>query len=245
MKNRKRGQISVFVIIAVIIIVSVIGFFMVKNNNTPNKNISPEVKPIYLVVENCIKQTSEDSIYYIGQSGGYFILPNESMSNNIAYYFKDGKNLMPTKADVQKQMQDYVNNLLFFCVKNFEDYPDFTVRGDNINTSVKIENDKVIFNIKYPLTIIKNNRTYYLRDFKDITINSRLGLIYDFINELIEEQMKHPKDVCVSCIVNSASEKNLYVNMNDFKEEGVIFRIIDKDVEINNEEYVFYFGTKF
>ena len=78
----KRSQVSFFIILAILIVIAIAIFFIFKMKITEEgkEKISPEIAPIYSFVENCIKDTGEDSIFFIGQTGGYFVNPEESTS---------------------------------------------------------------------------------------------------------------------------------------------------------------------
>ena len=61
------------------------------------QQVNPEIKPIYSFVDNCISKTSENAIYHIGETGGYYLYNERSNSVGIAYYFDKGENLLPRK----------------------------------------------------------------------------------------------------------------------------------------------------
>jgi hypothetical protein len=242
--NNRKAQITLFIIFAILIVTLIGVLFAYRMNILNIGGVNPEIAPINSFVIDCIKQSGEEAIYNIGQTGGYFEETNLSTDNNIAYYLYGENNLMPSKEKIQDELSDYMNNMLFFCTKNFIDFPDFNVKQGEIKTKTTIEDNQVVFNVNYPLSIEKENNTYLINDFKDTEIPVRLGIIYG-INELImEDQMKNKKDICASCLNEWANEKDLYIDMYDY-EGSLVFVVTDTNSKINEKEFAFYFANKY
>jgi len=240
----KRGQISVFVILSILIIVVIGIYFSIRLELLDFTGVNPEVKPIYNFVERCIEETAEDAVYHIGDNGGYFISPNNSLDNHIPIYFNKGEVNIPSVEDIEKELELYMDSMLFFCVKNFVDFPDFEVKQEEIGSEVKIEKGKVLFNINYPLSISKAESSYVFSDFEN-EVEVRLGVIQNVSYNLIKYQKEFPEDLCLSCIEELAIDNEVYIIMRDFEKGVIIFEIVDAESEIKNQEYVFYFANKY
>lgn len=244
--RKQKAQISIFIIIAIIIVAIIAVIFISRGGlDLGGGNVNPTVAPVYSFVEDCSKETLEDAIYYIGQSGGYFFIPEKSTETGIAFYVYDGENLMPSKKKVENEIASYINNMMFLCTKNFIDFPGLEIKEDNITSRIKIEDNKVTAKISYPLSITKGSKTYSIKNFDDIEFPVRLGVIYNVANESVKEQLLHPNDICISCINNLAVEKNLYVELNEYDNETFIFTVIDKTLPVLNESYRFNFANKY
>lgn len=240
----KRGQISIFIIIA-IIIAAVIGVILIlKGNSIPEESVSPEIQPIYSYYENCIRDTGERAIYSIGWSGGYYTFPNYSTENGIAYYYMQGKNYTPSKNFIEFELSKYMNSMLIYCSNGIGIFKDYNIIAEEPKTASKIESGKVIFNINYPLTITKGKASYYVNNF-NVPINSRLKEIYDFSINITNQEMNEEGKVCLSCINDQANEKDFYFEMNDYDNETEIFTIVDKKIKIIDNDYRFNFANKY
>jgi len=238
----KKGQISVFVILSVLIVLIIIFYFLIKLNYIELGRVSPDVKPVYNFIENCVEQTSSDAVYYIGENGGYFISPNNSLDNGIPIYFNKGEVSIPSLNDIEKELEMYVNEMLFFCFRNFNDFSDFDVKQGEVKSEVKILPGKVVFEIDSPLSVSKGDKTYVFNDFNN-EIDVRLFEIQKVSSEAVKIQQEYPEDICLSCLSDLAIENDLIIKMMDYQ-ESVIFLITDSESKINNEEYVFYFAVK-
>lgn len=240
----KASQITVFIILAIAIIALLILYFSTQINFIEETN--PEIKGIYNFIDNCIAKTGEDAIYHIGQTGGYFLSPAKSTESGIAYYFDKNTALVPLKESIEQDLSIYMNELLFFCTKNFVDFPDFNIKQEQIQTRTKITKDKVVFNINYPLTISKDNKKYFLKNFNK-EIPSRLDTIYNVAYEITKEQMLYFSGICVNCISDISFENKVFVSiLNDpFDQSTIIFSIIDDQYKIKDQDYRFYFANKY
>lgn len=239
----KKGQISLFIIIAMIIAVVIIIIFIAKSNVIEGK-VDPEIIPINNFFENCIQNTGEIAIYTIGQSGGYFSAANYSTDNGIAYYYDKGKNFMLSKARIEEEISLYVDKMLFYCTKEVENFSGYIVKQGESKTKAKIEEGKVVLDVKCPLSISKNNKYYTINKFQ-AEIPVRLDEIYNLAQNITLDEANNPGYICVSCISEKASQMDLYVEMNEYDSETIIFTIRDEKSQINNLDYRFNFANKY
>ena len=73
-RKDKKGQIAVFVIIAIVIVVGIVAFFVLKDNFiTPS--VSAEIVPIQEYYLSCIEGHVEDGLSIMGSQAGYIELP--------------------------------------------------------------------------------------------------------------------------------------------------------------------------
>ncbi len=247
-KKKKSGQISVFIIIAILIIAAIAVVILYRENvfNTGKDRVAPEVQPIYSFIEGCIKSTAENDIYYIGQTGGYFTSPEKSIEYGIAYYYDKGENLMPTKERIEKEIADYMNFMLPFCTQDFTDYPDFKVKTDDAKTVARIKEGKVVFSVKYPLTITKGNKNYFFENFGNTQIQVRLNKVYQLANNITQDAMKNKNNICLTCMNAEATALDLYVEYNDYSDnESIVFTIRDANSKILDMDYRFNFANKY
>jgi len=153
------------------------------------------------------------------------------------------ENLMPTKEVIEKQLALYMDSFLYYCVSDFSDFSDFNITQGKIKTTAKIEKNKVVFDVSYPLSISKESRTYEFNEFNG-EVFVRLNQTYSLIQELMDAQMKKPDAICMSCIYDLSTKYDLKVKMMD-AQGGIIFVVLDEKSKINNQDYLFYFANKY
>jgi len=240
---KKKGQVTIFIIIIIIVIALIVSFFIFKDT-LKRKIFIPETDSVKIFVENCIENVGGEIIYDLGRKGGYFFAPDFSTDTGIPIYYSNGKNYMPTKNQIENEISYYINERLFFCTRNFVDFPELEITQGEIETKTKIEENEIILDVKYPLSITKENDSVIIEDFNNIKIPVRFGIIYDSIYEIIQEQLNHT-GICFDCMLDIALEKDLYVNMIDYDNETVIFIFRDENSKLNDINFEFIFANKY
>ena len=233
----KNAQVTPLIIVSVLIVAFLIIYFSVNKNLV--ENVNPDVSPIYDFVDGCVDELGKDAILDTSNYGGYFISP-ELSNGEIAYYLKNGDNLMPSKEKIESELASYVDNLITFCVGDFENFPDYNIESVEIKTAANIEKEKVIFDVNYSISIKKGEKSYQLKNF-NAEIPARLGIIYDSVGFIMEDQMKDKKSICVTCLHQISENYDFYVNAINIGENNVIYTIKDENVKINEKPLVFNF----
>jgi len=242
----KRGQIALFVIIAILIVVAV-GFLVYTQREAIGfkQGINAEIRPINSFIEDCIKSTGEDALIFVGKQGGYFDLP-KNLIDSYAYYFYDNKSYLPSKEIIENQISLYMNEMLPFCTKNFVDFKDFQIEADPeaVNTKTTILKDKITFDVSWLVSIKKLESTYTLNQFS-ADVKSRMNAVYSVIQNMTEEQLKDPSSICISCLTELAIENDFYINMEDYGNDTTVFTITDNKILINDQNYNFVFANRY
>lgn len=238
----KRGQVTIFIILAIILIILASVFFLV--NQSKKQTTPTTIQPLQNFIQQCIDKTAKQAIVYTSERAGYYQIPENSLDNLTPYYFYQDKNLMPSKEEIQNQISNYINNNLNSCLNNFTNFQDFQIQKSEITTKTKIQKDKVSIEINFPLSISKDKQTYTLEKF-DTQVTARLDTIYNAINTIIQEQVKNPEALNPHYVYQIATENNLNIKMIGFIENSIIFTITDKDSQINEQNLIFIFANKY
>src|SRR3989338_1149264 len=69
----KGGQVSIFVIIAVLILAVIIAYIIVSQKNRAPEKIHSEIQLIHSFVEGCLQTSAKEALFYIGQTEGFTI----------------------------------------------------------------------------------------------------------------------------------------------------------------------------
>ena len=236
----KKGQITIFILITIMIIAIVIIIFV--SNTEKNKEL--EIQPINDFVQNCLFENGEESIFLIGETGGYVIPPEPSLEQSIAYYLHDNKNYMPSKEKIENEISSYIDILLPFCINGFENFPEYIITENSLTTQTRIEDEKVVLDLDYPLSITKGSNTYQI-DMFSAEVPARLGIIYNAITEAMNNQMERTDSICASCLYDIGEKYNLYFHVLDTNETEILLIIVrDENSKILDEDYKFNYAIK-
>lgn len=236
----KRAQVTIFIIIALVIITGVL-IFITLNKSFNKQEIPPEHKDVYNFVENCAKDSIEEVIYLLGLRGGYMFEPENSNEFGIPYYYINEENTMISKKELEEKASFYFNNKMNRCLNNFSEFRDKEITAEKINSNVKINKNNLILNLNSPISISQGENTYLIEDFEDIEIPIRLGLIHDVSKDIINNI--NNKEICITCIYDNIREENLTISIVEYNED-FLFTIEDNSTQINNSTFVYSFATK-
>ena len=195
--EKKRGQLTIFIIIAIAIVGSAVLFFAFRGNLFNVANIPPNMQPIYNSFLNCIQDSASTGISVLGSQGGHIQLPDFSpgsaympfssqldfLGNPIPYWhYVSGNNIektqMPSKTIMQNQLGEFIDGRIRNC--RFDAYYDegFQIFIGEPKTSVTIGADSVDVLVDAEMSISKGNETAVVRNHK-IILESELGDLYN------------------------------------------------------------------
>jgi len=241
----KRGQVTIFIIIAIVLVVAVASYFIFRDNLTRDTS-NLEEAPIINFVQECFDQSLEDAVDQIAKNGGYSDLtstPRESTNSGQTYYLIEGENYLLPKEEIKEELDRDIARNYFLCSQHFIDFPEYEITEGNLEISIEILDDSVIIESRYPLTITKGEESSRVEKFES-EIDVRLGLVYDSIYDFINQQIKYKEEVCLSCL-NLASENDIYVGMENEYNGTVIFTFRDDYSKLNNEPLEWVFANKY
>jgi hypothetical protein len=203
--KKKKAQITIFIILAIIII-AVIGILFVFRDDIFQANLPQELEPVYSYYLSCIEAETFNGAAILGQQGGYIEPPefepgSEYMpfSNQLDFlgipvsywYYISGngviKEQVPSRSKMQAELNAYVNEGLSLC--NFDQFTEqgFEVLFDEAKTSSSISPNEIVMNINQDLTIKFGEITWVGKNHK-VNVDSRLGRFYDLAEKIYENQ---------------------------------------------------------
>jgi len=248
-KMHKRGQLAIFVIIAVLIMAAIGGIVYIENTKKPSE--SPEIKEVSTYIESCLENMSKAAISAIGRNGGYFVIPedyNLYLNYPIAYSIDNGKNLAPKKQVLENQISQYIDTNIDVCLNNFNDFKKrgFSISKQNNKITAIIVKDEVDIIANIPVSITKDNSTSFIKDFSAFIKPIRFETLLKANNEIATSETIDPRTMCLTCIRNIAISHDLKVeiietgNRNEF-----IFTLIDEKSNFIGEPYGYNFAARY
>lgn len=247
-KRGKKAQLTIFIIIAILIIGAVILFFVFRGGIGKKEVYSSEISSIQGFVQECLDDSLENAVFRIGEMGGYSSPPKVSTPFlEVPYYIKNNENLMPSKEKIQGEISKEVRENLIFCLGNFTLFPEYQITEGKMTAVSEIQENKVLIDINYPLTIqkIDSESKTKIKDFNS-EIPVRLGVVYDAVGEFIEQELETKVEgTCISCLLNVTSKNNLKSTLSDYDNKTTIFIVEDPNSKINNKEFIYVFADEY
>lgn len=236
---QKRGQLTLFVIIAIIVVATIIAYFTLRNQPEQNlnanfltgKGISSELETIRTNIFDCIDITTEEALLITSLQGGNIEKPERYFDLQVgfySFYYYEGEYYAPNQNQIEETISDYINTNLMSCI-NAKDYPQ-KIELSPIKTTTQIKDKEVIFQIDTKLTLSKNTTTNIIElKEKEFTQISKIKGMIEIAQYLTEYHKTDPKYYCINCIGLMAYERGLDVDIFPFIENNTIQVIIHEE----------------
>ena len=169
----KRGQVTLFIIIGIILIILTASIFLLttRDGSILSKSINEEEIEVQAYVDSCLEQVSREAIILISSQGGYYQTPEKSIEFSIyqiPYYFHNTKLNIPNKEVIQEQLSLAIEENINDCINNFKT---FNIQKGTPNVQTIVSKDKTIFNLNLDLYITINLHSHW----KNLPIHNQLN----------------------------------------------------------------------
>lgn len=228
----KRGQITIFAIIGIILILSVLLFVFLRPKANPDIEVKDPTN-VRQFIESCLTQSANQALFYQGYIGGDVSLYSDfyiyDSFYRIPYVYYEGGNKFLDADKIEVMLEQSVEKNFPICIDNFNSIKDAEVTDKPAKADVKITRHGVIFELNYIAKVFQNEATTTIGpDFsKEIDVNL-LDMIS--ISEIITEKALLDDSIIDWEYISTKNEK---YNMTAFKapDNNIIYRIIDtKDI---------------
>jgi len=253
----KKGQMTLFVIIGIGIVILMIALFIYKDTIIQQLGkieliqgltMSKEARQVQEDMEECMIQESHYSLKKLGLQGGYIELgrlPYMTMPEiggfyeykGTVYLYDQGRKNIPTIELMQNHLEDDITKRALNCKK---EYSNMKVSYGTAKPEITIQQDKVIFNIQWPAQIQKEDSTSKIKNV-NYELQIQLGKIISITKEIIENQ---DEEICLSCLTELGYENDMEISIEK-KEEDILYLITDHNSQVKEEEFEFLMALKF
>ncbi len=201
------GQVTIFIIIAIIIIGAVAGFLIIRNNMQIT-NVPSNIQPIYDTFLSCLEDKTKVGIDILESQGGYIELPDfepgsthmpfssqlNAFGSPIPYwYYVSGNNVqkeqVPSKEDMEKNLGIFISERIRQC--NYDNYYNEGVEivQEEPTASVSIKNDNVAVKLNMDMKITNGEDTALIKTHQ-LSVKSNLGNLYNSAKTIYQKEQK-------------------------------------------------------
>jgi len=201
----KRGQITIFIIIAILIVAGVIIYFAISKGF--GARIPEEIQPTYDAYLLCIEEQARAGIALLEEQGGRidageFVPGSQYMpfSSELEFFgqpvpywmYVSGNNLLteniPTRNEMEKELGDYISARLDYC--DFSNFPEYDIFLGDGEADVEINSQNVVVNLNQQVRIYLDDNSVFLKNH-EISIDSKLGKFYDLAREIYDYEKEN------------------------------------------------------
>ena len=211
----KKGQVTIYVIIGLIVLITTVTAFFARDYvvktilkiGVEETIIVPEkIKPINSFVSSCLKETTEKAIELAGQQGGFINIPRDPYSSeqlnlvsnsltifgntNVAYWFYEQSNgiqktQIPSINIIENEISNYIEDKIVDCVNNFKDFPEYNIKQGDLKASTAINKNIIKTSINFPLDIKIKDFSFSINQFSQ-EIKSPLYELYNSAKDIFD-----------------------------------------------------------
>ncbi|MEJ2268077.1 MAG: hypothetical protein P8X70_03305 [Nanoarchaeota archaeon] len=234
--ENKKGQITIFIIIAVIVVVMGILIYMFYPQIATSLGLSPESPQAYL--QNCIEEEIENSVEEISSQGGSLNPENSFLygGKEIEYlcytneYYKQCVVQQPMlKEHIEDEIQNNINKKVEECFESMEE--NYQRRGFSTSLkkgakAIELLPKRIIAKFNYTLTLTKGETERY--DSFVVVLNNNLYELISIANSIISWETEYG-DAEVTTYMNYYHD--LKVEKKKQSDGTTIYIIADRNTE--------------
>jgi len=209
-KRGKKGQVTLFIIIAVIVVaiaVLVVAFWpristaFMSQQQTENF-LASQVEPLRSSIYDCIEPISRDAFLKIGLQGGYYNTELYRLyfagNDFTIVMFKDAQknriNKLPSLSEIEQQYSSFLekegNQKIDTCLNDFSSFrKKMNIETGKRTITADIQNDKIVINIDWPITISKKTargKASQEINQEPIELDMPLGNLWQVANYIVD-----------------------------------------------------------
>ena len=207
MRGQNKGQVTIFIIIAIVIVAAVALYFVFRGTLT-SVSIPASLEPAYNNFLSCLEDNVITGVDVMESQAGYIYLPEFELGSHYYpfnsqlvfmgspvpyWYYVSGngiqKEQVPSRSEMEKQLERFVNDRIRDC--NFQTYYEqgFVVFMDEPNADVKINDDNVEINLGMDMTLEKAGDTVLVKNHNKV-VSSNLGSLYNSALQVYDYEQK-------------------------------------------------------
>ena len=247
----KKGQVTIFVIVAVVIAVGVFGYYVVDSGFGGVPNYPEGVSTLRDNMVDCFLALDIEIIELTGIQGGYYRSidgPREEFSDGlfIPYYFHDGERFVPSLAFIASEIEKGINENAASCLDDESITSPYDIRYGDISTDVRILGDEIVIVSDVDLYVTDSEKEHVisLNDYPQ-TISSDYQLMHEIASRMTEENGYDGDGVCLTCIDAMVQGTGVYVEFSVYDESLTNEAVIISDITEGHYPTSFEFLNKY
>ena len=225
---KKRGQVTVLIIVAIVIIGAIGIYFTLKNFTDVKKlDFNSRIEIVRGKLLECFNIIYQDSLDLVGYQGGYYNEPSRSYEvqgeNVFIPYYKDDDNFyLPPIKLIESELGIAVDSTLDYCFKTVSfNNLEFNIYFSEPNTSVTINEKDVSFVTLVNMNIALENQTSFFEFDEEKIILSSLKGMHNIADYYLYQNLINEDSIPADGIAKIAEEEDVSVDITHYS-KGVL-----------------------
>ena len=235
----KRGQITPWIIIGLLIVI-VAGLIFMYWGNLRQSYVeyrNPEAKAVRLFVEECLEEVSEEALRFASLQGGYVEVPADIIYSNplqpaflpppypdgslppyqTPLWWYKGRNRMPSLVDIENNIGNFVKDNINTCLRDFEQF-DNVFAESFVTTDVTLGNSVMSIIYDRPLRIEEEDRIDSITSF-GVDVPTQIRRMYELAKDIheFEDEETFLETVTVDLLANTRGGEEISIPFEGFE----------------------------
>lgn len=204
-KKIKRGQVAIFIIVAVVIVGAVLIYFVFREN-LQGDEIPEELLPVFDYYQSCIEYESRGGLQVAGSQGGYVDVPPYVPGSDYApfsshlnffgapipyWYYVSANGLIreqvPAESEIEQQLENYIEDGLLRCDFELFYQQGFNVAIGELDVNVQIEDANVDVSVNADLQVSKGEVSAR-QSVHEINLDTKFGKFYNLARKIYSDE---------------------------------------------------------
>ena len=204
MKKRKQGQVTLFIVIGIIILLLIgLGLYyrtsLTKSfSNVASIGLSDEEEETRTVIQSCFDEALQTGLLLAAhQSGHVFLTSNYLILQGVfvPYAYDAGKNSAPNVQDTTKELQTFLNQEVTRCSKNTN------AQFETAISSVRINNNEATARLTYPFIVTTNGKTVRNNSPYTTSADTELITYLTFMQAVVTSVAQNPQEIPIGLLL--------------------------------------------
>lgn len=250
MLNAKRGQITIFIIVGIILVVAItMGIILRKDiaqklqdvKISQSTALQQEVDKVRPFVEDCLQSAAEDAVLSVVAKGGYNA-PKSSVQYdyyNVPIYFNKGKETVPSMQNIASEIALAIKNNVPSCA-NFKaaGMPVKAVKRPEV--TITAGKKLITIDMEWPLTVGTEAESATISEFST-EIKADIENPYEYAMALYNQQ-KAIKVLSLIDLARLAKQNNFILHFDMADKDAMVYLLTFNKTIIQRQPLVYTFG---
>ena len=256
----KRGQVTIFAIIGIVLIVIIILFLFIRSKvyigPATQQDLEVELIPIKEHIEGCLLDKAEDRLKQLGLQGGYiktaentYKLYKDNRISYLCYNIEDKpycRQRILRLSDMEQELGNVLEEELITQCINVQRFRKIgtNLQQGGLKLDIDIGEDNVLVKADFPVIISKGDAMAEIKQFS-ASIEVPLGRLYNAARDILNAEAETGDFVSVLySLAKTQLTNKLYViqRLPPYPDELYLMKI--KDTPNEEDPYIFQFHVE-
>jgi hypothetical protein len=194
--NSKRSQITIFVVLALIVVVAVALIYYLLQQPEP---VSLDEENPQAYIESCVRSFTEQAIGILSEQGGDIVPEGSTMykNKNISYlcynanYYQPCINQRPLLIEhIENEITNYIEPKVDICFNSLKlelEYKNYEVKTGRMDLTTELKSKQVVVDINRDFSMTKNGKAKNFDNFK-VKVNSPIYDLAEVATEVVNQE---------------------------------------------------------